>query len=257
MGLRTAWRARVQQWEREAEEAEAAAEKAAEAAHAAAHAAASAEALAAFAELQRSERERFAELQRSERKRAAEWRHLNETIPENIPTIGPATLALLRRESLRSRRDLLHRSFDSLKEVHGVGPGRASILFEWAEQPPDLTDASGPQEEYYVASASPSVTYHTPLRWLELRRVHPLVALVANALASTAVLLGLVGMFVGSLPVSENIIVGLLFVASGGLLFTPWWKTRMLGFGARFGLIALSVGLAAAALAVIEKLNRH
>jgi hypothetical protein len=239
MGLRTAWRARIQQWEREAEEAEAAAERAA----AAAHAAASAEALAAFEQVQ---------VAMAEGRRVGEEQHLNEVIPESLPTIGPAILALLRRESIETRRDLLNRTYESLQGVHGIGPGRAALLLEWAAK----ARYSSPfiKEEW---NATTGASFNAPRPWLSLRRVHPLVALVANALASTAVLLGLAVVFFGSLPVSENIIVGLLFVVSGGLLVTPWWKTRMLGFGARFGLIALSVGVAAVALAVIGTLNRH
>jgi hypothetical protein len=64
--------------------------------------------------------------------RAAEEGHLNESIPAGLPTVGPATLALLRREHITTRRDLRKRSHEQLQGVHGIGPGRAAILLEWA-----------------------------------------------------------------------------------------------------------------------------
>jgi hypothetical protein len=75
-----------------------------------------------------------------------------EKIPDTIPQIGPATLAILRQEGIETNLDVLyHRfpyttrpfgdtdSFLALKSVPGIGPGREALLREWAKRVPLTT----------------------------------------------------------------------------------------------------------------------
>jgi hypothetical protein len=67
------------------------------------------------------------------------------TIPEGLPQIGPATLALLRSRGIQTNLDVLYARFprkkrafsanedrDALSRVPGIGYGREAILREWA-----------------------------------------------------------------------------------------------------------------------------
>ena len=69
-----------------------------------------------------------------------------ENIPDGIPQIGPATLALLRQKGIRTNLDVLYHSFPepykpaSLRDIPGVGPGREALLREWAQTVPLSAD---------------------------------------------------------------------------------------------------------------------
>lgn len=54
-------------------------------------------------------------------------------IPDNLPQIGPATLAVLKRRGLSDNYALLEEREYWLSQVAGIGPGRAAILMNWAE----------------------------------------------------------------------------------------------------------------------------
>jgi hypothetical protein len=70
-----------------------------------------------------------------------------EKIPDTIPQIGPATLALLRQRGIETNLDVLYTNFPSktrpygetedrasLKRIPGLGPGREALLREWAQR---------------------------------------------------------------------------------------------------------------------------
>jgi hypothetical protein len=70
-----------------------------------------------------------------------------EKIPDTIPQIGPATLALLRQRGIETNLDVLYTEFPSalrrhgdvedwnaLKRIPGLGPGREALLREWAQR---------------------------------------------------------------------------------------------------------------------------
>jgi hypothetical protein len=76
-----------------------------------------------------------------------------EKIPDTIPQIGPATLAILRQYGIRTNLNVLYRNFpsglrlrpfeESLEQpdalhqiIPGLGPGREALLREWAERVP-------------------------------------------------------------------------------------------------------------------------
>ena len=70
-----------------------------------------------------------------------------EKIPDTIPQIGPATLALLRQRGIETNLDVLYTEFpfttrphgdaddrNALKQIPGLGPGREALLREWAQR---------------------------------------------------------------------------------------------------------------------------
>ena len=72
-----------------------------------------------------------------------------EKIPDTIPQIGPATLALLRQRGIETNLDVLYTEFpfttrphgdaedrNALKQIPGLGPGREALLREWAQRVP-------------------------------------------------------------------------------------------------------------------------
>jgi hypothetical protein len=76
-----------------------------------------------------------------------------QQIPDTIPQIGPATLAILRQKGITTNLNVLYSQFPhalrpfgdtdsslALKCVPGIGPGREALLREWAAQVPFTAD---------------------------------------------------------------------------------------------------------------------
>lgn len=223
--VREQWRETVRRWEQQAEENDKAAE---------------------WKNVTRASAEsaRYAGL-RGELLHSIQQRHLKKLIPESLPTIGPAMLALLRRVGVRTRGDLRLRSFEDLQAMHGIGPGRAALLLEWAKEDADLSPVLAFDQRRYAAH--PGISPVRP-KLLRLRR--------ANTAAAASVSFGLAAFFFDAIHVLVNLTVGALFIVVGGLLATPWWRARMLGVWARLSFILLSGFIALLALVAIDELLR-
>ena len=77
---------------------------------------------------------------------------LRVPFPGDIPQIGPATVAALRLQNVRSRIDVLERSADAvggwknLAKLDGISTGRAALLWEWANAGIDWVSWNDPQD---------------------------------------------------------------------------------------------------------------
>lgn len=89
-----------------------------------------------------------------------------ENIPDNIPQVGPATLAILRQRGVITNLDILYTRFperlrpfgDSeeggvLRAIPGIGPGREALLREWARQVPLTTDETQRKTQWSAKQA--------------------------------------------------------------------------------------------------------
>lgn len=54
-------------------------------------------------------------------------------IPEGLPTIGKATLALLRSKGVKDAWSIVMRGTDGHDGIPGLGPAKWAVLYEWAQ----------------------------------------------------------------------------------------------------------------------------
>lgn len=59
----------------------------------------------------------------------------SQPIPEGLPSIGPATLTVLRRNGYATARDVLNTAMEQQEppSIAGVGPARWAVVLDWAE----------------------------------------------------------------------------------------------------------------------------